>query len=235
VPSDPDPSATVAGLAASAASVLERYLALKAPTVMALGIGRTLRAMVQEILPMEQPQHKIVSVVGNLTRDGKASPYDVVMRLADRVGAQCYPLPTPLIADSIEQRQLLNDQHSTQLVRQLASAAKVAFFGIGQIAWEGPLHLDGFITDRELSELLDLGAIGELAGWAFDRHGRLIEGGTNDRVTALPPRSPPPYLTVAVGGGRAKAAALRAAMSGRLISGLITDEAAARAILDELD
>ena len=49
--------------------------------------GRTLRATVAQVAPMERPQHTVVSLVGTMTRDGRASPYDVVMRLADRTGA----------------------------------------------------------------------------------------------------------------------------------------------------
>jgi beta-phosphoglucomutase-like phosphatase (HAD superfamily) len=78
--------------------------------VLALGTGRTLRAAVAQVSAMERPQHKIVSLVGNFTRDGRASPYNVAMRLCDRTGAQCYPLPTPVVADDIEQRKLLQSQ-----------------------------------------------------------------------------------------------------------------------------
>ena len=231
-PSDPGDGAGVAGLAVCAAQHLEGFLAQKAPLVLALGTGRTLRAAVDEVAPMAQPQHKIVSLVGTMARHGRASAFEVVMRLADRVGAQCFPMPTPVIAGSVEERELLQTQGSVRAVRELADRARVAFVGVGEVAWHGALHQDGFIDDQELAELIERGAVGEIVGWAFDADGRLIEGSTNERVAGLPLERPPRRLTVAVAGGRAKAGAIRAALCGRLVSGLITDESAARAILE---
>ena len=80
------------------------------------------------------------------------------------------------------------------------------------------------MTDAELSQLIDLGAVGELGGWAFDADGALIQGGTNDRVAGLTLAQPARPRTIALGGGAEKVAAIRGALRGRLISGLITDE-----------
>ena len=87
-------------MASAAARQVETHLVAKVPTVLAFGTGRTLRAAVGQVAPMERPQHKVVSLVGTMTRDGRASPYDVVMRLADRTGAACYPVPTPVVTDT---------------------------------------------------------------------------------------------------------------------------------------
>ncbi|WP_029010184.1 sugar-binding transcriptional regulator [Azospirillum halopraeferens] len=230
-PTDRDAPDTAAGIAIAAADRIEAYLSQKAPATLALGTGRTLLAAVAEVPTMERPQHKIISLVGNLTRDGRASPYEVVMRLADRVGAQCYPLPLPVVADSEEERRMLQAQRSYTKVGALVAEARAVFVGIGGIGWNMPLHADGFITDAELSELMDAGAVGEILGWAFDDGGRLLATGSNARLTAhrLPPPADRPIIIVGAGPG--KLPALRAALHGRLASGLITDEATAAAIL----
>jgi DNA-binding transcriptional regulator LsrR (DeoR family) len=82
-----------------------------------------------------------------------------------------------------------------------------------------------------LLEIMRLGAVGELTGWAFDAKGRIIKGGTNARLTSIPPQVPAQALTIGAAVGAAKVAAIRAALKGRLINGLITDEATAVAIL----
>ena len=92
----------------------------------------------------------------------------------------------------------------------------------------------GPLTEAERDELIRLGAVGDITGWAFDAQGRQIEGGSNARLTAIPHRLPLERLTVGVAGGASKARAIAGALCGGLVSGLITDEAAARAIL-ELD
>ncbi|MDX1541627.1 MAG: sugar-binding domain-containing protein [Geminicoccaceae bacterium] len=230
VPGDCDVDG-LAGLGGAAARQLEIHLGAKEPGVFAFSTGRTLRAMVGQVAPMERPQHAVVSLVGTMTRDGRASPYDVVMRLADRVGALCYPLPTPVVTETAAERDLLQSQRPYRVVRALAEQAKIAFVGIGGGGAHAPLLVDGFITESELDVLLRAGAVGEIAGSAFDADGRLIRSSLGQRMTAIPLQLPLTRLTIGIAGGAAKGHAIAAALQGGLISGLITDEAAARVVL----
>ncbi len=233
VPGDADRDGVV-GLGGAAARQLEAHLSSRAPMVLALGTGRTLRAAVSQVERMERPQHKVVSLVGTTTRDGRASAFDVVMRLAERIGAACYPVPTTVVTDTVEERAQLESQRPWQLIRSLAESARVALVGIGTLErqTETPLLRDGFITEAERDELIGLGAIGDIIGWAFDANGRQIDGGSNARLTAIPHRLPLARLTIGVAGGRSKVRAIAGALRGRLISGLITDEAAAAGLLE---
>lgn len=234
VPSDAGSGDTFNGIGVCAASYLETYLAAKTPTVLAFSSGRTLRSIVEQIPSMDQPQHKIVSIIGNMSHYGRAGRHEVVMHLSDRVGSQAYPVPTPVVATSVEERELLQTQRSFIAVKNLAEQAKATFVGIGHIAWNAPLHQNGFINDDEVAELVELGAVGEIAGWAYDRQGDLLQRGTNNRVASVPLEQPAPRLIIGVAGGVKKAEAILAALRGKLISGLIADEAAAQAILTKI-
>ena len=86
-PSDPEAEDPDASLGGWAAGYLENSLSAKAPTVFAFSTGRTLRATVNQVPPMTQPQHKIVSLVGNMAHDGRASHYEIVMHLEQTNGA----------------------------------------------------------------------------------------------------------------------------------------------------
>jgi DNA-binding transcriptional regulator LsrR (DeoR family) len=230
VPGDADVDGLV-GIASAGARQVEAHLASKTPTVLAFSTGRTLRATVAQVAPMERPQHTVVSLVGTMTRDGRASPYDVVMRLADRTGATCYPLPTPVVTDTPEQRQLLQDQRPYRVVRELAAQADVAFLGVGTLDAKAPLLVDGFITEDEFAQLIEAGGVGEVAGSAFDAEGRLVSSALRSKTTAIPLELPLRRLTIGIAGGHSKAQAVAAALRGRLLSALITDEAAAKAVL----
>lgn len=234
VPSDAGSGDTFNGIGVCAASYLETYLAAKTPSVLAFSSGRTLRSMVEQIPSMDRPQHKTVSIIGNMSHHGRAGRHDVVMHLSDRIGSQAYPVPTPVVANSIEERELLQTQRSFIVVKTLAEQAKVTFVGIGDIAWNAPLHQNGFINDDEIAELVELGAVGEIAGWAYDRQGVLLQQGTNSRVASVPLEQPAQRLIIGVAGGEKKAEAILAALRGKLISGLIVDEAAAQAILTKI-
>ena len=116
-------------------------------------------------------------------------------------------------------------------VRAVAANADLRLVGIGQMDQSAQVHVDGFVSREELFEMMRLGAVGEVVGWAFDAQGRIIDGGTNSRLTSIPPQVPAEALTIGAALGRAKVAAIRAALKGRLINGLITDEATASAVL----
>jgi DNA-binding transcriptional regulator LsrR (DeoR family) len=234
VPSDVGSGDTFNGLGVCAATHLESYLVAKTPTILAFTSGRTLRAMVEQIPSMEQPQHKIVSIIGNMSHCGRAGRNEVVMHLSERIASQAYPVPTPVVATSIEERELLQTQRSFIAVKALAEQAKATFVGISHIAWNAPLHQDGFINDDEVTQLIELGAVGEIGGWAYDCKGVLLQDGTNSRVASVPLEQPARRLIIGVAGGVKKAEAIVAALRGKLITGLITDEAAARAILDNI-
>lgn len=221
----------LAGLGICSATYLETYLLDKTPAVIAFSSGRTLRAMVEQIPSMDAPQHKLVSIVGNLSHYGRAGWHEVVMRLCDRVNAAAYPMPTPVVATSIKERKLLQTQKSFIAVRSLVSEAKVTFVGIGDIGWGAPLHEGGFINDSEIKELMLLGAVGEIAGWAYDQQGALLKKGTNTRIAGVPLECPVKGLTIGIAGGLPKTKAISAALQGSLINGLITDESVAEALL----
>ena len=229
VPSSADGSHNC--LAVSAAAHLETYLTAKMPTIIAFSSGKTLRGTVEQIPSMNQPQHKIVSIIGNMAHYGRAGRHEVVMHLSERTGAEAYPVPTPVVASSVEERKLLQTQRSFTTIKSLVNQAKVTFVGIGDIGWNAPLHESGFIDDKEISELIELGAVGEIAGWAYDKHGVLLKTSTNTRIAGVPLEQPVRRLTIGVAGGLHKKEAILAALKGRLINGLITDEAVAKSIL----
>jgi DNA-binding transcriptional regulator LsrR (DeoR family) len=232
VPSDPTSTSTTIGLAEAAAAEIERWLKRPDPIIMAVGTGRTLKAAVEQLMPMEAPHHKVVSLTGNIAPDGSAAYYNVIFNIADTVKARSFPMPLPVIASSARERELLHAQPMIRETLQLAAKADVTFVGLGDIGPEAPLVLDGFISETELKALQKAGAVGEICGWSFDRDGRLIEGPINDRVASAPIPSREHSLVVAIAMGRRKLPGIRATLNRRLVNGLITDETTAEGLLE---
>jgi len=233
VPADPASSSTIVGVAEAAAVELERHLASQQPIIVAMGTGRTLKAVVAHLTPMDCPQHKIVSLVGNIAPDGSASFYDVITRIADAVRAPHFPMPLPVIASTVNEKKLLMAQKPVKHVIELARQADVTFVGVGEMSDNAPLLQDGFVNRDEMRALIKAGAVGEVVAWAFDRGGQFIEGITNDRVASVPLDRPARRLVIGAAMGPAKIAALRGALLGRLINGLITNEVMAAHLLKD--
>lgn len=230
-PSDPAAPGSLAGVAERAGALLESTLAAETPAIVAIGTGRAMRAAVEQVRAMDCPNHQLVSLVGNISPDGSASFFDSLARLADLTKARHYPMPLPVFVASSEERAQLLRIEAVARIRAIAAKADLRLMGIGQIDPGAQLHVDGFISREELIELMRLGAVGELTGWAFDAQGRIIEGGSNGRVTSIPHRVPAQGLSVGAAIGAAKVPAIRAALTGGALNGLITDEATAGALL----
>lgn len=231
VPTDPGSPSTTLGVAQATATQIERWLSKTEPVVIAMGTGRTLKSAVEQLASIDAPQHKIVSLTGNIGPDGSAAYYNVVFTMADKVTSRSFPMPLPVIASSKVERDMLHSQPMIRPTLQLAARADVTFVGIGEMGPSAPLVLDGFISETELAALYDAGAVGEIVGWAFDENGRLIRGLTNDRVASAPIPDRDRSQVIAVAMGKAKLPAIAAAIRGRLVNGLITDEATAEALL----
>jgi DNA-binding transcriptional regulator LsrR (DeoR family) len=231
VPSDPESDSISLGVAQAAAAELEKYIISQHPVIVAMGTGRMLRAMVDQLTPMDCPQHKIVSLVGNIASDGSASLYDVVSRVADAVKAPHYPMPLPVIATTVHDKSLLLGQKPVRNVVELAKQADVTFVGIGTVGDDAALVRDGFVKPDEMRALVKAGAAGEIIGWAYDANGQLIEGFTNDRVVSVPLDQPAKRRVIGVAMAPPRFGAIKGALTGRLINGLITNETMAGLLL----
>lgn len=232
VPTDPAAPNSIQGVAIAGAAEIERWLKSSKPVVMAIGTGRTLKAAIEQLMPMEAPQHRIVSLTGNITPDGSAAFYNVIFNIAETVKTRSFPMPLPVIASSPEEREMLLRQPMIRETHTLAAQADITFVGIGDLGPEAPLYLDGFVTAGELKQLQKAGAVGEIVGWTFDAKGRLVEGLTNDRVASAPLPSRESSTVIAIAIGEKKLPGINAALNRRLVNGLLTDERTAEALLN---
>ena len=230
-PTDPASTSSTLGIAQVAAAEFERWLRRSEPAIIGIGTGRTMRAVADQLPAMECPQHKLVALVGTTKTDGSASFYDVIIRVSDSVRAPHYPMPLPVIARSVEERELLTSLASVKSLFDLVERTDVCFVGVGAVGDSAALVQDGIITRQEAEALRQLGAVGEITGWAFDSAGKVLAEGTNQRVASAPLRRADNRLVIGVAMGPSRRAPVRGALAGRLISGLVTDESTAEHLL----
>ena len=212
-----------------------RYLlaALERPEIGIVGVGhgRTLAAVVDRLPRLPRADLKFVSLLGSLTRNAAANPFDVIHRLAEKVGGESYFLPVPFFADSIEDKAVLMAQRSVKDVFALARLADLVVVGIGELAADAHLLQTGMITRAEFAELERAGAAGEVLGHFFAADGRSVAADINGRALGLEPEDLRGKEVVAIAGGRGKARAIHAVLRSGLVTGLVTDEATARRLV----
>jgi DNA-binding transcriptional regulator LsrR (DeoR family) len=231
VPSDPAGTSSTVGIAEAGAAEIERWLRQPDPIVLAVGTGRTLKAAVDQLPPMDCPQHRIVSLTGNIGPDGSAAYYNVIFSMADAIKARHFPMPLPVLCSSSEERLLLHDQPMVRSTLTLGAAANVTFVGVGELGENAPLCLDGFLAVDEMKKLIAEGAAGEICGWFFDGDGQIMNNPINDRVASVPVPPRETCTVVGIAQGRRKSPAILAALRGGLLNGVITDEQSAEYLL----
>ncbi len=220
-----------ASIAPAAATLFETIVAREEPQIIGLGTGRALTAMADEIRSQPCTHHTLVSLIGNIGEDGAASRFEVLLRVATKLGAPHYPMSAPVLTETSQERDLFLSLPPVRRVRDLAGRATVVFVGVGQMSADAPLAQDGFLLADELARLQADGAIGEVIGHVFDTRGTYLSTPLAARMTAVRVEPARPHLAIGVAAGPAKVPALRAALAGRILNGLVTDEDTARALL----
>lgn len=183
---------------------MEDWLRWPEALTLAIGTGRTLRASVAQLPHIDCPQHRIVSLTGNIATDGSTAYYNVLFSLSEMVTARSFPLPLSVILPSVEERLAMTRQPGIRHVIDMSARAEVAFVGVGEMDERAPLMLDGFLTRADLDAVIAAGAVGEITGWAYDGDGQAIPGLSNDRVASapIPPRDSTLVIASAWGAKR---------------------------------
>lgn len=213
------------------ANYLKREIERGENRVIGLGHGRTLSAAVQYMPRVNTKDLRFVSLLGGLTRNYGANPYDVMHRIAEKTGSQAYVMPVPFFANTTEDRKVLLAQRAVKEVFELANKADLKLVGIGNVDSDAQLVSSSMIEPEEIADIAASGGVGEILGHFFDADGHIIETDLSTRMlSASFPMSKSERL-VALAGGANKVAAISAILKSRRLFGLITDERTAKALL----
>ncbi|WP_369790368.1 sugar-binding transcriptional regulator [Rouxiella sp. WC2420] len=224
-------SAMLHAIAVAGAEVMTQFIRREQATIIGVGSGRTLKAAIDELDDVERPQHSCVSLIGAIASDGSCTRYDVPLLMAEKTQGRYFILPAPLFADSEQDREGWCNHRIYRTVSEKARQADVTFTGIGTIGPDCPLHLDGFISLDQVKKLNAAGAIGEMVGHFIGADGQRIDSELNPRLTSVGLHPQPDRPVIAMAGGEDKYLAIRAALKGGWINGLVTDELSAMALL----
>jgi len=217
-------------LGQAGASYLRSVLSTQSNITIGLALGRALAAVVHQLPKQTISNIRFVSLLGGLTRDYSINRDDVLHWIAAKTGAPAYTMPVPLLANSVEDRTVLLNQKGVKDVFAMANDADIKFIGIGTVAQTAQLVASGPIKPEEIIEIARSGAVGEVMGHFYDENGRIIETSLSARMLSVSLEGHKGDV-IAVSGGEEKVEAIRAALKGNLLTGLITDELTARAIL----
>lgn len=226
---DADPDATRLQLGRAGADLLSEVL--QDGDVLGLPWSRNVHAVVAALTTL--PQVEVVQLTGAIERpDLDSSAVDIVRRAARLAGRSATVFYAPFVLDTRSGADTLRRQPAVAEGLARASAVTTAVVGVGQ--WEpGGSTIHDLLGEAEQQELARAGVIGEVAGVFFDLRGKPLRPKVAARLITLGSETLARIPEViGVASGTSKSPAVRAALDGGLLQGLVVDSALATALLD---
>ncbi len=217
-------------LGSAAAECLVR--GIQGDETIAITWGHTLLSVVDSLPTANYPDLRIVQSLGGLSQpDSRINAADLARRTAQALGANLTLLSAPGIVENKEVRDALLHDPQIKLTLEMAAKANIALIGIGVPA-PASLSLAEVLRKQDFERLTARNAIGDIGLQFFDELGHPIRDEIHDRIVGL---SLTQYKAIprviAVASGEEKVNAIRAAIKGKIINVLVTDERTAETLL----
>jgi DNA-binding transcriptional regulator LsrR (DeoR family) len=204
-------------------------------TVLGVSWGTGLYEIASAAQSASYPNMKVIQLVGSLgTSDPQIDGPELARWFARLFGGRSQTLAAPAIVDSPAVRDALLADSRIRDVLDLAHDVNLALVGIGTVDTRmSSLIRAGYLTVEEVQEAAESGAVGDICGIHFDIHGNVLDiplarrtvGVQADALRRIP-------LVIGIAGGEPKARPILGALRGQLINGLVTDDVAARKVLE---
>lgn len=203
---------------------------------MTIGVswGKTMHAVAKRIQSTNKKKLLITPLVGGSGNEMNHLHSNVIAELiAKKLNGISLCLYAPVFVSSREVRDALFDDMIIKGVIDKGENADIALVGIGTLK-NSTMIDEGSLNIEDKEELLVNGAAGDIGSWFFDKNGQYIDALITEKTIAIDRKklSKIPYI-IAVAGGMKKIEAIHAALKGRLMNVLVTDERVAMAIIKE--
>nr|WP_210290439.1 MULTISPECIES: sugar-binding transcriptional regulator [unclassified Rhizobium] len=197
-----------------------------------VGWGRTMTASLASFRPTRRDNCKVVSLLGGIVAVHQTNPIDYTWRLASQLGAECYMFLAPLLVDSVETKRNLIEKCGLEAIYRLAENLDLAIVSCGDIGPHSTSLSEGFISKRELEELIEMGCVCDTMFNFLDAEGNSVDHPINKRVMSvdLDTLKKAKHIVISSGGAH-RARAISATIKRIGCNTLITDESAAKALL----
>jgi len=218
------------GMGRLAASYLEHEI--HEGIILGVSYGHSIGATIRHMRPPGNVSLTVVQIIGAL---GSVNPLiegaDLTRQLAQAYGAHYRYLHAPLMVESEQARDVILQEPIVQETLEMGRTADVVLIGIGTPASVN--FWSGYLSRYDLSKLSSMGAVGHMCAEFFDEDGKILDIALNRRTISIGLST----LTrikkvVAVAGGPEKAEAIVGALRGGFVDVLITEELAAKRVIE---
>ncbi|GEO86111.1 MULTISPECIES: sugar-binding transcriptional regulator [Alphaproteobacteria] len=231
-PTPADPAHMHAVIGRASAAFLDRLIQVRKPRSIGVGWGATLHETVKLMTGANEPEMRVRSLMGGLTRGSEINTFEIVRSFAKVLNAKCHYFAAPIYAGSEEAHDAIMAQPVFREFLRDGSNVEVSFLSAGDVTGRSLQVRYGLPPQIDIAELVAAGAVGDLLGRYLDAKGSPIDHPLNRQVIS-------PDLVayrgianrILASGGPHKHAILRAALRAGLATVIVTDSESARMLL----
>lgn len=198
-----------------------------------IGAGRTLREMVHALRHKPVANVVLTQAMGSIGHQALDVDFAELAREAAKAfRAQVFIIHAPAILPEGTTAEALIATPPVAEALQLARTAHIYMVGLGSLESDLIYARAGLIPTEEMEVLQTQPVAGDICGRFFDQEGRPLRSPFEDRVVGIELEDlKQARLAVGVAGGPEKVIPLLGALRGQYITGLVTDEQTAEALL----
>lgn len=147
--------------------------------------------------------------------------------------AKLYLMPSPLLASTKVLAEAMRQESSLNEISRMALLSKITVVGIGSMSENATIIKTGILTKNDLLYLQMQGAVGDVLSHFMDKDGNPVNADIEDRLMSASLETLKSLDNViGVAAGLHKTGAISAALRGKYIDILITDESTALQLLE---
>jgi DNA-binding transcriptional regulator LsrR (DeoR family) len=233
IPSQSNPKETLKELSDHLVQLFQRIV--NNNTFIGVGWGTTLETIANYMEIKEKKNVKVVPLIGGYGKlfDDTHSN-NIAKLISEKFNGTSYIVNIPALLDTKEIKESIQRDSAAIDIFKLAKRVDIAVLCMSDLSKESTLYKRGQLNQEDLDYLAGLGVIGDINYTFVDKDGNFIPNEISERLTNIFPielmKSVKNVIGVAI--GVRKAEILRAVLRSGLINILLTDESAAKKILE---
>lgn len=177
---------------------------------------------------------RIVELFGAVSYDlGDADMLSIGRSLSSKLDSKLYPLPSPIYINDDVARRAIMETPLIQSTLNMIKNCDLIITGIGSIDSKSMQTLwDNYVDSEMKNRVIKAGGIGFLMAHFFDRDGRFLDIDINDHIIGIDTETIKDKKILAIASGDEKVRAIYAALSGKLLDTIVSDEETLRKVLN---
>lgn len=201
--------------------------------VVGLSWGYTISKFVDCLPYVKTRSCSLIQLTGAFTGcDPDVTPTHIINQVSKKLDGRIYVLNAPLYAASQEIKAKLLEDPANAQIQEMANRSDINIIGLSDLDLDASTFRSGVTSEADYQELVQLGAVGDLAGTFLDKDGNTITWSKSQVYTGVPlSQISKGKNVICVAGELRKVPLLRLVCGKGYFDTLVTTSLAARGLL----